>query len=69
MGILTRFMTKSPLEQLSPVADKPQLLEAMEAVKQVRVSQAVLSYIAALVEATRNREQLRMALLPVAPCV
>lgn len=64
VGILTRFMTKSPLEQLSPVADKPQLLEAMEAVKQVRVSQAVLSYIAALVEATRNREQLRMGASP-----
>lgn len=64
VDILKRFVLKSPLEQLSPVADKAQLLAAMEAVRQVRVSDGVLGYIAALVEGTRNKEQLRMGASP-----
>lgn len=64
VDILKRFVLKSPLEQLSPVADKAQLLAAMEAVRQVRVSDGVLGYIAALVEGTRNKEQLRMGAPP-----
>lgn len=64
VDILKRFILKSPLEELAPVADKAQLLAAMEAVRQVRVSDGVLEYIAALVEGTRNKEQLRMGASP-----
>ena len=62
--ILERFMTDSPQDALQPVATAKEVLEAQQAVKQVKVHKDILTYIGAVCEKTR---QLDDALLGASP--
>ena len=62
--ILERFMTDSPQDALQPVATDKEVLDAQQAVKQVKVHKDILTYIGAVCEKTR---QLDDALLGASP--
>jgi MoxR-like ATPase len=62
--MLGRSLLGSPLEQLSPVAGREELLKAQAAVRGVRVSEAVRRYIVELVRLTREHEKLRLGVSP-----
>lgn len=61
-SIIDTYMGGSPLVELSPVATGAEIVEAQQAVKQVRLSAAVTDYIVRLVEATRESEELSLGI-------
>ncbi|MCI8622774.1 MAG: MoxR family ATPase [Provencibacterium sp.] len=63
-AMLERFLIRSPLQSLSPVVSREELLEAQEAVRQVCVSSAVRQYIVELARLTRSHEKIRLGVSP-----
>ena len=53
-----------PIESLKPVMSRDELLAAIEAVRQVRVDEALVSYILDLVAATRGSNRFLLGLSP-----
>ncbi len=64
LRIMERFIRSSPLQELRPVAEREEIVSAQDTFSQCRVSEPVMDYIAALCEATRDKER---ALLGVSP--
>ena len=64
VALMQRFITTQPLQELSPVADGAQVLEAAEACKAVRVDVDVMKYMASLVEAARDVDKVRLGPSP-----
>ena len=64
LQILNRFISDSPLEELGPVVSRAQIVEAQQALSQVRASDAVMGYITALCERTRQFEQVQLGVSP-----
>ncbi len=64
LQIMERFIRGNPLSDLRPVAEREEILAAQDTFSQCRVSEPVMGYIAALCEATRDKER---ALLGVSP--
>lgn len=64
LAIMKRFMAESPLEQLSPVVGAAQIDAAKREYSSVRVTDELLGYMLALVEATRTHPD---ALLGASP--
>ena len=64
LRIMERFIRSSPLEDLGPVAEREEITAAQDTFSRCRVSEPVMGYIAALCEATRDKER---ALLGVSP--
>lgn len=62
--ILERFERVNPLDTLGAVIERQALLEAREAVKNVKVSVDVRDYLLAFVEATRNHEMIDIGVSP-----
>lgn len=62
--ILDRFRTGDPLLSLKPVCTKDDLVKAQNLFMQVHVSDAVLTYILALVQATRTDEAVLLGASP-----
>ncbi len=62
--ILRRFRTADPLAELQPVATGEQILQLSAACRQVYVSQAVETYILALVRATRDNPAVALGASP-----
>lgn len=60
MDILARFLTDDPLETLTPVAARDEILEAQTQVRKAQVSEPVQAYIVALAERTRSMEQVQL---------
>ena len=60
MGILDRFITEEPLETLTAVATKEEILAAQDTFRLTLVSEAVRAYIVALCEKTRQGETVRL---------
>ncbi|MCI4437784.1 MAG: MoxR family ATPase [Ignisphaera sp.] len=52
------------IESLKPLATRDQVLEEIKAVKNVRVDDSIYSYIAAIVEATRRHNAVRLGASP-----
>lgn len=57
ISLLQRFIHSNPLNSLNSVADGLQILEASDECKKVKASEAVLSYIVNIVEATRSDDR------------
>lgn len=64
LQMLTEFKEKSPLEELTPVAEPEEILEAQEMVRKIYVSEPVKRYLLAIVHATRNHEKIRLGVSP-----
>ena len=64
MLMMNRFMADSPLLQLQPVAEKEEISAAQKLISQCHVSDAVMQYIAALCEATRDKERVQLGVSP-----
>lgn len=64
LELLKRFMQNDPLAELKAIASREQLLEASTSYQGVRVSDDVLAYLLALVEATRQHEDVTVGVSP-----
>ena len=64
VALMQRFIAAQPLQALAPVASGAQIVEAAESCKSVRVSEDVMRYMAALVEAARNPDKVRLGPSP-----
>jgi len=64
LQLLKRFKDSNPLQQLQAVVTKEQLAEASESYSSVQISDELLAYIVALVEATRASEDVHMGVSP-----
>lgn len=64
MLMMNRFMADSPLLQLQPVAETEEISAAQKLISQCHVSDAVMQYIAALCEATRDKERVQLGVSP-----
>ena len=64
IALMQRFMAAQPLAELSPVADGAEVLAAAEECKAVRVDVDVMKYMAALVEAARDPDKVRLGPSP-----
>ncbi len=64
MQILHRFISQSPLEELKPVAKREDIVEAQNALVNVEASEAVMGYITALSERTRQLEEVQLGVSP-----
>ena len=64
LRIMERFIRSSPLTDLQPVAEREEIITAQDTFSQCQVSEPVMGYIAALCEATRDREQTLLGVSP-----
>ena len=64
VAILTRFLTDSPLETLSPVCTADDITQMQAAVKTVFVHPSLLQYLAELAAATRSAHGVRSGASP-----
>ena len=64
IALMQRFIVAQPLAELSPVAEGAQVVAAAEGCKSVRVDLDVMKYMAALVEAARNPDKVRLGPSP-----
>ena len=64
MGILADQWQEHPVEKMKAVATHEEVLQLMEEVKQVRVSEELQRYVVQLVAATRTRKDLQLAASP-----
>lgn len=63
-AILTRFIAGNPLEEISPVASKEDIIEIQKSIPQTKVSSAVMGYIVDIIHATRNSQDIRLGASP-----
>ena len=64
LGIIDRFITDSPLDSLSPVAEAADIAQAGKSCRSVYVGQPVREYIAAIAEATRRLPDAALGVSP-----
>ncbi len=64
VAMMQRFLSSSPIETLSPVASRGELVEAQTRVRDCQVSSPVMGYIAALCEMTRKEDQVLLGVSP-----
>ncbi|HWQ35417.1 MAG TPA: MoxR family ATPase [Blastocatellia bacterium] len=62
--ILRNQTTRKPVDELTPVMTAEDVLELQEEVRRVRVDDALLDYLLAIVEATRKSEVLDLGVSP-----
>ena len=64
VALLQRFITAQPLQTITPVATGEQIVAASEGCRGCRVDEDVMAYMAALCEAARDPEQVRLGPSP-----
>ncbi len=64
VSVLSRFLSNDPLTALESVCDKEEMIEAQKAVKECRVSDEVLSYIASVCERTHTAPGVQLGVSP-----
>ncbi|MDF2870953.1 MAG: MoxR-like ATPase [Anaerocolumna sp.] len=64
VSLLNRFINASPLETLSPVCTKEELLSLQEEIKKVYVHPSLMEYIIDLVQRTRNHKDIALGVSP-----
>ncbi|MDD6041586.1 MAG: MoxR family ATPase [Clostridia bacterium] len=64
LAMMRRFCAATPLASLEPVAEMSELREAGRLYAQCEVSEPIMSYIAALCEAARNPDRVRLGPSP-----
>lgn len=62
--MMERFVRRSPLDELAPVAEKEELKEAQTLYRLCQVSQPVMAYIAALCQASRSEDRVQLGVSP-----
>ncbi len=62
--MMQRFLSQSPIDTLSAVATREEIVAAQALARTCRVSDAVMGYIAALCEATRKEDQVQLGVSP-----
>ena len=62
--LMERFIRNQPLAQMEPVAQAAEVAEAAELCRQCSVSKDVMAYMAALCEAARNPDKVRLGPSP-----
>ena len=62
--LMQRFIRSQPLATVSPVASSAQIVEAAKLITQCRVEEDVMRYMAALCEAARNPDKVRLGPSP-----
>ena len=62
VDILTNYINGSPTIELEPVAAGADIVAIQEAISSVQVSQPIREYIVALVEATRNNDDIELGI-------
>lgn len=63
-AILRRFLTEEPLEKLAPVCSAQDVASLREKARQLPVHELILSYIAALSQASRNQRGVELGVSP-----
>ena len=63
-AMLARFQSTQSLDEISPVAGPEEILEAQQAVEDVRMESNVRDYLLAIIAATRTHSQLRLGASP-----
>lgn len=64
INILNNFILHNPLETLSSVVSKQDILTAQQQIKSVTISDAVKDYIVRIVAATRNHAEIELGVSP-----
>lgn len=64
VAILSRFLKSSPLDKISSVCTRDELIAAQQSLADCEVSQSVQEYIVALCEATRRDERTQLGVSP-----
>jgi MoxR-like ATPase len=64
LDILKRFQAANPLEQLMPVADASDIIEAQRSLSSVRAHDDLLRYILAIAEKTRSHPDIVLGVSP-----
>ncbi|WP_274650717.1 AAA family ATPase [Paenibacillus humicola] len=64
LGILKRFLVENPIDRLEPVAGREEIAEAQNAFPSVFVSDDLLMYMLAIVEATRSHPDVSLGVSP-----
>ena len=64
MQMMERFIRSRPLEDLEPVAEKEEMMQAQDTFRQCQVSAPVMEYIARLCEETRDPERTQLGVSP-----
>lgn len=64
LNLLDRFIVENPLETLQPVCSKKDLLKMQEAVKSVFVHTSLMEYMIAIVDRTREMDQVALGVSP-----
>ena len=64
VALLKRFMVSAPLETITGVATREEILQAMELCKKCAVSDDILAYIASICEAARDPVKVRLGPSP-----
>ena len=64
VNILQDRAETNPLDEITPILDRSQILEAMKQVNNVHTSQAVFRYITSLSEATRTHPMVSLGVSP-----
>ena len=64
LRIMERFIRSSPLQDLQPVAEREEIVAAQDTFSQCSVSEPVMGYIAALCEATRDKDRTLLGVSP-----
>lgn len=64
VSVLSRFLSNDPLTALESVCDKEEMIGAQKAVKECRVSDEVLSYIASVCERTHSAPGVQLGVSP-----
>lgn len=64
VAILNRFLYSNPLEDITPVCDKDNLLAMQEAIKSVYVHSQLMEYMIKIVEKTRNHKAISLGVSP-----
>lgn len=64
LALMERFIRQQPLAELAPVAEGKEIAEAAKTCTQCEVSKTVMRYMAAICEAARNPEKVRLGPSP-----
>ena len=64
LRIMERFIRSSPLQDLQHVAEREEIVAAQDTFSQCGVSEPVMGYIAALCEATRDKDRTLLGVSP-----
>lgn len=64
LALMERFIRSQPLEELTPVVKAEEVVEAAKLCAQCTVSRDVMAYMAAVCEAARNPEKVRLGPSP-----